>query len=204
MKRIAAFNRKQRTLLIALTLLIIGAILFSAFRDNIHAVIPGKVYRSAQLSPSAIKLLVHFKGIKTIVNLRGENLDKSWYRKEINVSKALNIKHYDIRLNSKKLPTHQQLEMLSHIIQTAPEPILIHCESGVDRSGLASAMALILLKNAPLKIAEQQFSWRYFVTSDKSIGKLVFARYHQWLKQHNENSTKSTFLTWVTSVAPVA
>ena len=41
--------------------------------DNLHAVVPGELYRSAQPTPELIADYQKSYGIKTIINLRGEN-----------------------------------------------------------------------------------------------------------------------------------
>jgi predicted protein tyrosine phosphatase len=192
-------NRFSRWLLPLLTILIIFAIVFSALRNNIHVVIPNQVIRSAQLSTTTLNILVRLKGIKTIVNLRGQNQESAWYRQEVLLSKQLNIEHYDIALSSKFAPEQQKLQQLVTIIRTAKKPILFHCESGADRSGLASAIALILLNNVELTNAMQQFSWRYFVIANDSVGKVVFGNYQEWLTNQGLSSNKDTFLKWIYS-----
>lgn len=183
MKQPTQTSKFQRWLLPTLIILFIFAIIFTAVRDNIRVVIPHIAYRSAQLSPTALKMVAHFKHIKSIINLRGTNWNEKWYQREITTAQKLGIQHYDIALSSNNLPSKAKLEKLVRLIKTAPKPVLLHCESGNDRSGLASAMALILLKNDSLAQASKQFSWRYFVFSNNSVGKLVFNHYPNWLKK---------------------
>jgi len=68
--------------------------------------------------------------------LRGENPKQAWYQGEVETSRQLNIKHYDVSLNSHKTPSPQQLTLLKNILETAPKPLLIHCRAGADRTGL--------------------------------------------------------------------
>ena len=194
--------RLQCWLLPLLIILIILAILYSALKDNFHVVVRDQVYRSAQLSPAKTKVLIRLKNIKTIINLRGSNPNKNWYNQEIHMAAALHINHYDLALSSTALPTPEQLRELAHLIQDAPKPILIHCLSGADRTGLASAMAKILLENAPLFEAKKQFSWQYYVISNQSIGKQVFNDYQLWLTQQHKTSNLNHFVQWVYSSHP--
>src|SRR3954454_9519239 len=47
--------------------------------DNFHAVVPGELYRSAQPTPELITDYHVKYGIKTVINLRGENVGSDWY-----------------------------------------------------------------------------------------------------------------------------
>lgn len=203
MKKTPSASRFQRCFLPLLIVLIILAILYSTLKDNFHVVVPNKVYRSAQLSPTKINGLLKLKNIKTILNLRGENPHQNWYNQEVRLAASHHLHYYTLALNSKTLPTKKQLQTLAHLIQAAPKPMLIHCLSGADRTGLASAMSKILLENAPLKEAKKQFSWRYYVIANQSIGKLVFNDYQQWLTQQHTISNRNHFVQWVYSPHPI-
>lgn len=202
MDKTPSAKKLHQWLLPLLIVAIIFAIIYSALRDNFHVVIKDRVYRSAQLSESALKVLVHLRGIQSVINLRGPNPGKNWYDEEVKMTAALNIQHYDLRLESDKLPAPIELRELVDIIQRAPKPILIHCLNGSDRVGLASAIAMIVLENAPLKEAKKQLSWRYFIISDKSIGRQVFSHYQEWLNQNHESSNTTNFIKWAYSVHP--
>lgn len=195
-----ASNQKLNKILLFLIALTILIVIVTALRKNIHEVIPNQIYRSAQLSPSSLRLLVKVKKIHTVINLRGQNIDKSWYRKETNMSKILGLEHFDIALQSYKLPSKAELQQLTALILQAEKPILLHCESGSDRTGLASAIAMLVLENKPLGDAETAFSWRYFVTSNNTVGKQVFSLYQNWLQQNHLESNSKNFLTWVNTV----
>lgn len=197
MKKTSKATGSQGWLLPTLIVAIILTIIYSALRDNFHVVVKDQVYRSAQLSATTTRVLVRLKHIKTIINLRGENPQSRWYRQEVDLSNHLGLQHYDIALRSTNLPSTEQLQQLAQLIQQAPKPLLIHCLSGSDRSGLASAMAKILLENAPLKEAKKQFSWRYYVLSKQSVGKQVFASYQKWLNEQHASSNLDHFVQWV-------
>jgi predicted protein tyrosine phosphatase len=198
------FFRSKKVISILLPSLAFLAILaygYIFFRTNIHQVIPGKVFRSAQLSPEKLRQVVQQHHIQSVINLRGPNPETVWYQKEVTASHKMNVRHYDVRLSSQILPTTKVLRQLIEVLQTAPRPLLLHCLSGVDRTGLASAIVLIL-NNEPLQTAEQQFSWHYFVMSDKSVGKLVFSHYDAWLAKNHRAPTKNQFLDWAYSITP--
>lgn len=193
----------KRTGLSILALVVVAAVAYEAWLLSIHSVIPNKVYRSAQLPEQVLRNVIQSKQIKTIINLRGANPNKKWYQDEFNLSQQMNIKHYDITLSSHLLPSKQRLQKLVYLLMTEQRPILVHCLSGSDRAGLASAIALILNGKQSLKDAEQQFSWKYFVTSKDSIGKQVFFHYSNWLIKNHLKNSKTNFLKWLCTKNPL-
>jgi protein tyrosine/serine phosphatase len=129
--------------------------------NNFNVVRPGELYRSAQPSGGDIALYASRYKIKTIVNLRGSNAGAHWYDSEVAISNALGITHIDFRMSSKRELTQPQAEALIRLLKDAPKPILIHCQSGADRSGLVSALYLAAIAKSSEIFAEQQMSIRY-------------------------------------------
>lgn len=186
------------TLAISIPIILIIAFIILRFTAlSFQPVIPGQVYRDKQPSPANLTYLVHKYHIKSVVNLRGLNKQYPWYRAEVATAKRLKIHYYNNKFSSWKKPSRQQLLKLIKTIQTAPRPILFHCLSGVDRSGLASSITLIL-KNQPLAKALIHSSWHYGVIRPSSLVFKVFPPYQQWLLKHNYKSQANRFIYWVT------
>ena len=181
------------------TALLAGAVVYY-LSTNRHVVIPGQVYRSAQLNPSRMATYVTDNGIRSVINLRGSNPGMPWYGKELAVAHDLGLHHYDIRLSKRSMPTASQLAYLVQVLETAPKPLLIHCCSGSDRTGFVAAVAL-LLHNASLAQAQQQISWKYLSALSGTIGPMTLAHYQAWLKQQHEVSSTTHFTAWVQRVA---
>ena len=193
----------KRTSVTLLGLAVVVGIAYQTWLFSVHTVIPNSIYRSAQLPTSILKKAIQSKEIKTIINLRGSNPDDPWYQKEFNLSQEMNVKHYDVTLSSYLLPRQEYLRKLVYFLMTAPQPILLHCLSGSDRSGLAAAIAMILSGNTSLPESEHQFSFAYFVTAQNSIGKQVFSYYVHWLKKNHLNNNRVNFLKWMCTKNPM-
>lgn len=187
---------------IIIALLFIGWVSYETWSLTVHTVIPQKIYRSAQLPASALEYFVKTKHIKTVINMRGPHPNTKWYQEEVIAMKKLGVNHYDIAMHSYKLPTKERMRELVYLLMTSPKPILVHCSGGADRSGLASAFAIILNGNPSLNKSEQQFSLAHFVTSKRSVGKLVFPYYIRWLSQNHLEHSRRNFLRWLCTEDP--
>ncbi len=177
--------------------LFIILLLYLFIRPNIHVVIPKKVYRSAQLSPGDLVYFIHKEGIKSVINLRGGDDNNDWYRDEVNAVQSSGIHYYHLQMNAYQITTASNLQALVNLIQTAPQPILFHCAGGSDRTGLASALTLILEQNADLATAKQQYTWPYLVIYNDSTALLTMPYYEKWLEQNNLSSNRDNLLRWI-------
>lgn len=195
----AFFSKAKKYYLLA-SILLFGMSGFGVswlYFHNFHEVIPGIIFRAPQPSDSDLKHWIKTYHIRSILNLRGENHGETWYDQEMLVSQQFKIIHRDIPLQSKTLPSKTIIVQLAHDIETLPKPLLIHCESGVDRSGFASALALLLFTPTTLDDMNKQVSWRYFVFSSHSIGRQFMNSYDLFLKQHHLPVSRNSFQQWI-------
>lgn len=183
-------------------LAVIGLIIYEDVFYNFHAVIPEKVYRSATLSNDKLLAVIKKYHIRSIINLRGAQRDNRWYQIEQEDSNNNKVTLYDLPLNAHAIPNKQLFLQLITILQTAPEPILIHCKSGADRTGLASALALIIFKNSPYEKAYDQVSYKYLAFSPTSVGRLVMPKFDAWLKSHHLKSDRENLFIWANTSYP--
>ncbi|WFU13438.1 tyrosine-protein phosphatase (plasmid) [Rhizobium sp. CB3090] len=147
---------------LALPVLAIGTYVAALqLTDNFHPVIPGELYRSARLSPSELESYVRDNGIRSIVNLRGENKKRAWYDQEIDTAQRLGIEHIDFKMSASKILTPDRADQLVSILRSAPKPILIHCQSGADRTGLVAAIYSQQIAGIDQKTAARQLSIVY-------------------------------------------
>jgi protein tyrosine/serine phosphatase len=147
--------------MLPLVLAVGGYVLYLLVTGNFHAVVPGQVYRSSQMSASELTQTIQKYGIKSILNLRGENPTTSWHKMEIATAEKLNVTHYDRSLGSGTPLTLEQMDELVTLLRQAPKPILIHCFGGADRSGLVSALYCFAIEGQTPAVADQELSIWY-------------------------------------------
>jgi protein tyrosine phosphatase (PTP) superfamily phosphohydrolase (DUF442 family) len=128
---------------------------------NFHTVEAGKLYRSAQPSARDLAAYARVHGIKSVINLRGRHPGESWYEDEMRASNELGLYHADLALSARNELTETQLQELEKTLRDAPTPILVHCKSGADRTGLAAALYELDVQHRPVDDAAGQLSWRY-------------------------------------------
>ncbi len=158
---------KNRKILIFLLLLLVisgSAICFEIYMEengNFHTVENAILYRSGQLDKDELLYYIKKYHIKSIVNLRGKQQGKSWYKEEIRLSKQLNIVHIDFRLSPNKIVKPSKLIKLINILEKIPKPILVHCKAGADRSGLVSAIWDYYVEKYSINRSDEQLSLIY-------------------------------------------
>lgn len=157
-------NKTRRRILIAFAIVLFisaGYYLIIFGNGNFHAITPGEAYRCAQPDYQELEYYQKTYGIRSIINLRGRNTGEKWYSQEIRFSAENGIAHYDIALSASSEPTARQVHELMVIFRTAPRPVLIHCMSGADRSGLVAAMWKVVVDGEPKSVADRQLSIRF-------------------------------------------
>ncbi len=113
-------------------------------------VIPGKIYRSAELSPAALENLAKQAHLKTIIDLGiapdGEPRD----RRQQLAAQALGLTRYKFHLigDSTGNP-NEYVAALRLALDPSNQPVLIHCATGSQRTSCAIAL---------LRMADQQVS----------------------------------------------
>ncbi|MGB9711780.1 MAG: dual specificity protein phosphatase family protein [Dissulfurimicrobium sp.] len=144
-------------------LAILGTVylLYMEEQGNFHVITPGEAYRSAQMDRDELEYYIKKYGIRSILNLRGENTGKMWYVEELEVSREQHVAHYDISLATSRELKDDDVRKLVKIFKNAPRPILIHCQSGADRSGLVAAMWKVIVDKEPKAKAADQLSIIY-------------------------------------------
>lgn len=150
---------------------------FNQLTGNFHEVLPGELYRSGQPSGDDVQKYAQQFGIKTIINLRDEN-PEGWYSDEKNAADRNNVKMIDFPMSSARELPQAQAEELARIMKDAPKPVLIHCEHGANRTGLASAIYVGAVAKKSEADAEFQLSPFYGHVPIPGVGR--YAMYQSW------------------------
>ncbi|MFO0850236.1 MAG: tyrosine-protein phosphatase [Gemmataceae bacterium] len=172
------------------------------FGSNRHTVVPGKVYRCAQPSGPALAELIEARQIKTILNLRGVSRDADWYLAESRAAHAANISQEDVTLSAYLLPPPAELRRLVEVLDHTEYPVLIHCKQGADRTGLASAIVVLLSPDGTLADARRQLWPTYgHISLGRTYAMDEFLdRYEGWLVSVSQPHTPERFRHWVDAV----
>ncbi len=169
------------------------------FGGNLHAVVPGRVYRSSQMSADKLAQVVHAYDIRTVINLRGCCDPFPWYLEECRTTHRLQVAQEDICLSAGRLPSVYEMRRLLEVLDRTEYPILIHCRRGADRTGLVSAVVLLLESRVSLAEARRQLGLRY---GHLALGRPAnldryFDLYDEWLRDQRLSHSHAAFRRWV-------
>jgi protein tyrosine phosphatase (PTP) superfamily phosphohydrolase (DUF442 family) len=146
--------------------LLFGALLFylgDVFWEGCYFRIVEKneFYRAAQLRIDEWREVNEAYPIASVINLRGSNNDTRWYATELAFTRDKGIVHYNLALSANKQPDLQKMEKLVNMMKQAPKPLLVHCQQGADRTGLASALYQYAIEGETADEAKSQLSFWY-------------------------------------------
>jgi protein tyrosine/serine phosphatase len=154
-----------------------------------------RAWRSAQPAPHHVSALAR-QGLRTIINLRGERLCGS-YRLEKLICERHGIKLVNFKVRSNVAPRREEVKAAAELFERVEYPVLLHCKSGADRSGLMSVLYRFLKEGVPLAEAKQELSPRYghFRQTGTGILDHFFERYLA-----DNRRQPMPFLDWVDKV----
>lgn len=142
-------------------LFLAGFHVYLLLQGNFHIVSPGTLYRSGLLSPLLLRGYLRRYGIKSIICLQGEHPDAAWYRRELEIAKAWDVKHYAIGLSARKYLSAADFDELMTLLAVCPKPVLVHCKAGADRTGLLCAAWRLVFDGASPEEACQELAAQY-------------------------------------------
>ena len=158
---------------------------------NWAEVVPGKLYRSNHPTPARLAAATRRYHLKTLINLRGHRQCGSDALSR-HAAARLGLTHIDMAFESRGAPHRDRILRFAHIYASLQTPALMHCKSGADRAGLASALA-ILLEGGTSAEAQRQLSWRFGHFSGSRTG-ILDAFFHHYAATAEG---RVPFLHWV-------
>jgi len=133
LKRVAAFA-------LAGFLLLVGGYAYVHGCGNFHEVRKGMLYRSSWLGAEGLEKAIARHGVKSVLNLCGEQPGEAWYDGEVRVARRHGVDFRSLAFSAKQELDASQVRNLVALLRDAPKPLLIHCRAGSDRTGLACAL----------------------------------------------------------------
>jgi hypothetical protein len=169
------------------------------WHGNFGVVEPGRVYRSAQPEGSLERLIVE-RRLATVLNLRGGSPADPFYAEEVRVTRARGLDFYDLPMSPSRRPTRNELLTLLDLFGRCKYPLLIHCKSGSDRTGLVSALYLLACRGVGPDEAGKAFALAYghipLFFGAKHLHEPL-DEYARWLKENGVAHTPERFRSWV-------
>lgn len=165
---------------------------------NLYTVIPGQVYRASQMSEAELRHTLQTYKIRTVLNLRGWDGLSEWYQTECRILEEQNIRLVDLDLVTGRLPWPSEITPVIEAIDDVDYPILVHCYSGADRTGLVAALALLLKTDCGLDDARRQLGlWYGHISLKAPAMDQFFDLYASWLASHHVQHTAANLRWWV-------
>jgi hypothetical protein len=197
----SAFIALGKTALVAVFICVLGfvwAFRRPLFHGNLGIVDPERVIRSAQPTSELPRLVRDFH-LESILNLRGGSPADSWYEAEVRTARENKLSFYDLPLSATRRPARLELLRLIDVLRQCPYPLLIHCKSGADRTGLASALYRMLQRGEAPEQAEGAFSiaFGHIPLGGPEHLHEPLDEYAVWLKANGLPHSPERFRAWV-------
>lgn len=163
--------------------------------------LPGGLYRANQPSPGMIRWYRRRLGVRTILNLRGENPQYGFYRVEREACLREGVKLVNAKTWSRGLLSAEELEHLKTVIESVETPVMAHCKSGADRAGFFAVLWRHWRLGEPLETALSELHWRFGHFKSAKTGMLDHF-FETYLRERRQGQS---LIDWVrTDYDPVA
>lgn len=175
---------------------------------RLREVVPGKLYRSGQLTVDGFRDAVERYGIKSVVNLQDEfpdprirngTFDKQTTGEQ-EMCRELGVRYFhvmpDLIPPDKPLPHRPKAvnDMLALYDQEDLYPMLVHCKAGLHRTGVLLAVYRMEYQNWPKSEAYRELKGHGFGDSACTEANLYVSQYvlnHTVGQRHGSKPTKS-------------
>jgi protein tyrosine/serine phosphatase len=146
-----------------------------------HLVIPGELYRSGQLSRTLVERELANHGIRVVVDLTARVPGDSDQEGELRACGALGIEHHRFPLKGDGTgDIRQYAGAVSRIHAAIQEgkPVLVHCVSGVQRTGGVLASYRLLVRGESPSIIHRELTEQGFGCHPVNPGVLTYLNAH--------------------------
>lgn len=194
--------RRRALLLISIPVAVACALgsVWLLYRAEAARVAGSTVFRSPQPTPRQLREYAEELGVRSVLNLRGPNPGEQWYDEERQVVRELGLAYSEYRFETTDWPPQYEVRRLVSDVRRLPRPALLHCESGMDRSGWAAAIAR-LMEGAPLAEAVGELTAAKGHVCFRAGCSLhrFFDAYRGWLVRSRVRESAETFERWVSA-----
>ena len=168
------------------------------FNGNFKAVEADQLYRSGQLNARQLERQILRHGIKTIISLRKPAPDEKWFYNETRICDEYNVARFDLPWSHSTIPKPESVALLVKLLEEQSKPILVHCQGGVHRTGIASAIYQ-LNNEVPKEVASKEVGLFFmkapigdfldlYPTEDSDFGNWVIVSYPSIYEDYNEEN----------------
>jgi protein tyrosine/serine phosphatase len=161
---------------------------------NRHRLGP-RAWRCAQPAPHHIRKFAQ-QGVRTIINLRGEN-GRGGYWLEQAACEKYGIALVNFKISSRRAPTRERIAAAFELFNRVEYPMLMHCKTGADRTGLMSVLYSVLKEGLPLSKAKRHLSLRYGHLRENGAG-IIDDFFDRYLADNRRQPMP--FVDWVNEV----
>jgi len=163
------------------------------FWTNFFQIAPG-VYRSNQPTHERfIKLKA--MGIRSILNLRGA-AGAAHYLVEEESCASLHLNLVNCTLHARFAAPRDDILAVIRAFREIEYPFVMHCKSGADRAGFASAIYMLVIEGKPVSTARKMLGFKYLHIKSSRTGVLDYI-----LDKYESRNLASpiSFEDWVTT-----
>lgn len=125
---------------------------------NFFEVAPG-VYRSNQPTHDRFVKLKDM-GIRSVLNLRGA-AGAAHYLVEEESCRELGLALVNVTLHARYAAPRKDIQAVITAFREIEKPFVMHCKSGADRAGFASAIYLLVIEGRPIADARKMLGLKY-------------------------------------------
>ena len=167
-------------------------------RFNFHR-ISADAFRSSQPTMLQLRRMVRKHGIKTILNLKGDNPGSAYLAFEREQCAKLGVKLIDVDIKSRETPWPENLRTAKGLFESIEYPMWMHCKAGADRTGIYATLFQYFHQRIPVDRTDQLKLWPYGHIRLSEAGKID--NYLKLYKAYRAEHPDVDLLDWAETVA---